>query len=99
MVTRISSLFVLACLVSGMSFAADDPFCGKWKMNLSKSKVTGERLTFEDLGNNKSIRHNHGGRNGSTTSAWGNDGSYKTRAELNSHGYQSERQDGQFDGP
>lgn len=53
MVTRIGSLFVLACLVSGMSFAADDPFCGKWKMNFSKSKVTGERLTIEDVGDNK----------------------------------------------
>lgn len=52
MITRIRSTFAIACLFSGISFAGD-PFCGKWKLNFSKSKLTGEQLEIEDLANNK----------------------------------------------
>jgi hypothetical protein len=43
----------LACLFAGTLWAADDPFCGKWKMNMGKSKLTGEQWKIEDLGGNK----------------------------------------------
>jgi hypothetical protein len=66
MVTRIGSAFVLVCLVSGMSFAADDPFCGKWKMNVSKSKITGERMKIEEIGNQK-LRFDDGSKSDTIT--------------------------------
>jgi hypothetical protein len=43
----------LACLLTGTLWAADDPFVGKWKLNVEKSKVTGEQTKIEDLGGNK----------------------------------------------
>jgi len=43
----------LACLLAGRLWAADDPFCGKWKLNMGKSKFSGERSKIEDLGGNK----------------------------------------------
>jgi hypothetical protein len=43
----------LACLVAGTLWAADDPFSGKWKLNMEKSKFTGEQSKTEDLGGNK----------------------------------------------
>lgn len=44
----------LACLLAGtLGAAPDDPFCGKWKLNLEKSKVTGEQMKIADLGGNK----------------------------------------------
>jgi len=36
-----SSSLVLVCLVTGALWAADDPFCGKWKLNQEKSKNSG----------------------------------------------------------
>ena len=30
----------LACLLAGRLWAADDPFCGKWKLNMGKSKFS-----------------------------------------------------------
>ncbi|MFL6450690.1 MAG: hypothetical protein ACJ746_23850 [Bryobacteraceae bacterium] len=59
MITRIAFAFALATLVSGNSFAADDPFCGKWKLNFEKSKITGQQMKMEELGGNK-IRFNDG---------------------------------------
>jgi hypothetical protein len=42
-----------ACLLAGTLWAADDPFCGKWKLNMEKSKFSGEQSKIEDLGGNK----------------------------------------------
>lgn len=42
-----------------MISAAEDPFCGKWKLNQEKSKVAGERLKIDDLGGNK-YKFTHG---------------------------------------
>jgi hypothetical protein len=36
------SALVLACLLASTLWAADDPFIGKWKLNMEKSKFTGE---------------------------------------------------------
>jgi hypothetical protein len=43
----------LACLLAGTLWAADDPFCGKWKLNMEKSTFTGEQIKIKDLGGNK----------------------------------------------
>jgi len=43
----------LACLFAGTLCASDDPFVGKWKLNMAKSKFTGEQTKIEDLGGNK----------------------------------------------
>ena len=43
----------LVCLLAGTLWAADDPFCGKWKLNMEKSKFAGEQSKIEDLGGNK----------------------------------------------
>ena len=59
MITRIAFAFALASLISGNSFAGDDPFCGKWKVNFAKSKVTGQQMKMEELEGNK-IRFNDG---------------------------------------
>jgi hypothetical protein len=53
MLTRIHSALALGCLIAGTLCAADDPFCGKWKLNMDKTKVTGEQMKIQDLGNNK----------------------------------------------
>jgi hypothetical protein len=44
---------VLACLIASTLWAANDPFCGKWKLSTDKSKFTGEQVTIQDLGGNK----------------------------------------------
>lgn len=53
MLTRIHSTFALTCLLAGSLCAASDPFCGKWKLNQQKSKMTGQQMKIEDLGNNQ----------------------------------------------
>lgn len=50
---RIYLLFALAFLMTSSLWAADDPFCGKWKLNLAKSKLTGEQTKIESLGGNR----------------------------------------------
>ncbi|HTS38724.1 MAG TPA: hypothetical protein VMH04_23830 [Candidatus Solibacter sp.] len=50
---RFYASLALACLLIGTLWAADDPFIGKWKLNMEKSKVTGEQTKIEDLGGNK----------------------------------------------
>lgn len=40
------------CLATGSSFAAEDPFLGKWKVNPSRSKLTDE-VKVEAVGENK----------------------------------------------
>jgi hypothetical protein len=41
------------CLFLGSLSAATDPFVGKWKLDQSKSKMTGEQVKIESLGGNK----------------------------------------------
>jgi hypothetical protein len=43
----------LTCLLAATLWAADDPFCGKWKLNMEKSKLVGEQTNIKDLGGNK----------------------------------------------
>jgi hypothetical protein len=44
---------VFACLFTASLWGADDPFVGKWKLNMGKSKIVGEQTKIEDLGGNK----------------------------------------------
>lgn len=53
MLTRINSALALGCLIAATLCAADDPFCGKWKLNQDKSKIAGEQFKIQDLGGNK----------------------------------------------
>ena len=53
MFKRIFHFMALTCLVTGTLRAADDPFCGKWKLNVDKSQFTGEQMKIQDLGGNK----------------------------------------------
>jgi hypothetical protein len=53
MLKRIYLLLALSCLLAGALYAADDPFCGKWKLNQQKSKFAGEQMKIQDLGGNK----------------------------------------------
>ena len=50
---RIYMLFAFAFLATTTLCAADDPFCGKWKLNKEKSHFTGEQTKIESLGGNK----------------------------------------------
>jgi hypothetical protein len=50
---RFSLLLTFACLLAGTLWAADDPFCGKWKLNMEKSRFTGGQIKIQDLGGNK----------------------------------------------
>lgn len=61
MLTRHVQLLLVGCLVASSSWAADDPFVGKWKVNPSRSKLIDEfkveaagpntfRLTFAGTG-------------------------------------------------
>jgi hypothetical protein len=50
--TRFNCAVLSAMLLAGTLTAADDPFCGKWKLDKEKSKISGEQVKIEDLGNN-----------------------------------------------
>jgi hypothetical protein len=50
---RFYFLLALACLLTSTLRAADDPFFGKWKLNMEKSTFTGEQIKIQDLGGNK----------------------------------------------
>src|SRR4029077_5112069 len=52
MLNRVCWLLLVTCLVIGTSWAADNPFVGKWKVNPSKSKLTDE-MKVEVAGENK----------------------------------------------
>jgi hypothetical protein len=52
MLSRTFRLLLVACLVTGSVWAADDPFVGKWKVNPSKSKLTDE-MKVEVAGANR----------------------------------------------
>ena len=49
----VAYLVALTCLGTGTLWAADDPFWGKWKLNIDKSQITGEQMKIQDLGGNK----------------------------------------------
>ncbi len=55
MLVRTVRALSIACLflISVSVALAADPFVGKWKMNQSKSKVTGQQRKIEALGGNK----------------------------------------------
>jgi len=53
MLRRTIQLLIVMFLFLGTLSAATDPFVGKWKLNQSKSKMTGEQVTIKDLGGNK----------------------------------------------
>ena len=53
MLRRICYSMMLACLIASTLWASDDPFCGKWKLNQAKSKISGEQMKIKDLGGNK----------------------------------------------
>jgi len=46
-------IVIVMFLFLGTLSAATDPFVGKWKLNQSKSKMTGEQVKIENLGGNK----------------------------------------------
>ena len=46
-------LLLTFVLLGGTLWASDDPFVGKWKFNLDKSKLTGDQIQIQDLGGNK----------------------------------------------
>ena len=50
---RFYSSLALACLLAGTLWAKDDPFVGKWKLNMEKSQFAGEQVKIQDLGGNK----------------------------------------------
>ena len=49
---RVLQLMVVACLVQGAAWAADDPMVGDWKLNPQKSKLT-DVMKVASLGGNK----------------------------------------------
>jgi hypothetical protein len=52
MLNRTFQLLLVAYLVTGASWAANDPFVGDWKLNPSKSKIT-DVMKVESVGANK----------------------------------------------
>lgn len=44
---------ILLVAVFTFSLLADDPFIGKWKLNLAKSKLTGQTIRIEELPGNR----------------------------------------------
>jgi len=43
----------LVCLLAGTLWAAGDPFCGKWKLNMEKSQFAGDEIKIQGLGGEK----------------------------------------------
>lgn len=54
MLTRISQLLLVALLVPSTSDAGNDPFIGKWKVNLSKSEPT-DQMKIQAAGPNRYV--------------------------------------------
>lgn len=52
MLNRVFPLLLIACLVNGALWAADDHFVGKWRLNPTRSKLTDE-MKVESAGGNK----------------------------------------------
>lgn len=53
MLSRIAKLVLIVCLAAVTASAANDAFAGKWKLNQTKSTVTGEQLKITSAGENK----------------------------------------------
>ena len=54
MLNRTFQLLLVASVIAGAAWAANDPFIGKWKVNVSKSKLTDE-MKVEAAGANKYV--------------------------------------------
>lgn len=54
MLNRVFQLLLIACLITGTLWAANDPFVGKWKVNPGKSKLTDE-MKVEAAGANRYV--------------------------------------------
>jgi hypothetical protein len=52
MLRRTIQLLCFGCLIASTSRAADEPFIGKWKLNLSKSKLA-DQMTIAPAGANR----------------------------------------------
>ena len=52
MLRRTIQLLCFACLIATTSRAADEPFIGKWKLNLSKSRLA-DQMTIAPVGANR----------------------------------------------
>jgi len=63
----------LACSLAGTLWASDDPFCGKWKLNLEKSDFAGEQIKIQHLHGSE---YKWGSGEGSDTIS--HDGTYQT---------------------
>ena len=68
-----ATVFVLAVTASGLLLAQSNPFVGRWKLNLAKSKDTGafpkeETLTVQLAGDQRQVTINGTGANGSPIS-------------------------------
>ena len=50
---QLTCALAFTALLAGALWAKDDPLCGKWKLNKDKSKIAGEQMKIEDLGNDK----------------------------------------------
>ncbi len=53
MLKRTSQLVMIACLLVGSSWAANDSFVGDWKLNPSKSKVIDQMKADSPVENEK----------------------------------------------
>jgi hypothetical protein len=65
-----SSVVVMAVMTPGLLLAQSNPFVGKWKLNLAKSKDTGafpkeEMLTVQIVGDQRQVTVNGTATNGS----------------------------------
>jgi hypothetical protein len=53
MFKHISRSLLVACVVTSVLWAADDPFVGEWKLNPSKSTKLTEQMKVESVAGNK----------------------------------------------
>ena len=70
---RLYFSLALACSLAGTLWASDDPFCGKWKLNLEKSDFAGEQIKIQHLHGSE---YKWGSGEGSDTIS--HDGTYQT---------------------
>jgi hypothetical protein len=45
--------FLIAMSLAAVAFAADDPFIGRWKLSLTRSKLTGQTIEIQEVAPNK----------------------------------------------
>jgi hypothetical protein len=53
MLKRTLQLLIVVCIVTGTSWAADDPFAGKWKLDSSRSQFPADTMKVESGSANK----------------------------------------------